>query len=225
MLLVVALLLVWLIYHSGKDSMTDFNWELDNKGKMKIYDECNFEVMGLSAFGKDSANEREMGECSIAIQVIPLVNSVLEIGGGSGKVSHMINNILQRSDRGKRHVVVEPGASGQGHMGEESIEINKKNFGDQYTIIKKFAENMDISDLLSLNGPPDCLYVDCEGCLNAFNNTALGKYVLNNVRFIVNEMDGHNDELRKVWGDYGFKRIGVGYGCGTECDTEVWYRD
>ena len=91
------------------------------------------------------------------------------------------------------------------------------------------AENMDFSDLSPLNGPPECLYVDCEGCLEDFHKTELGKYVLSNVRFIVNEMDGFarrptlDNELRVVWKSYGFKKIGAGYGCyKNSCDTEVW---
>ena len=61
-------------------------------------------------------------------------------------------------------------------------------------------------------------------------NTDIGKYVLNNVRFIVNEMDGFvkgpklDDKLREIWKNNSFKKIGVGYGCGQDCETEVWMK-
>ena len=82
-----------------------------------------------------------------------------------------------------------------------------------------------MEDLSVLESPPDCLYSDCEGCLFEFFKTDIGKYVLNNVRFIVNEMDGHNDELTDLWKQNNFHKISTGYGCGEACDTDVWYKE
>lgn len=72
------------------------------------------------------------------------------------------------------------------------------------------------------------MYADCEGCLLDFCKSEIGKYILNSVRYIINEMDGfaiHKDldnELRKIWCNYNFKKIATGYGCGISCDTEIW---
>lgn len=49
-----------------------------------IDDRCYFSGNG---FGKN----HEIGECSLAYSIIPKVENVVEIGGGAGKVSHVIN--------------------------------------------------------------------------------------------------------------------------------------
>jgi hypothetical protein len=163
----------------------------------------------------------EEGECSVAIKIAPLC-------GGTGKVSHMIQKHLKYPTR---HVVVEPGSSGIGNHGDEFLWKNKEVYQDQYTIIKKFADDLTMEDLLPLQGPPDCLFVDCEGCLDSFFRTPIGKYTLQNVRIIVNEMDGFvlgkdlDDGLRTLWKNHGFRLVDIGYGCGTECTTEVWAKE
>jgi hypothetical protein len=190
------------------------SFQLDNKNNLILQDICNFS-------GKGFDKSHEIGECSVAVQIIPYVNNVLEIGGGTGKVSHMINKKLSERGLEKKHVVVEPGVGGNGNHGDYYIYANKAAFGDKYTIVKKFADELTLADF-SVLGVPDCLYVDCEGCLNSFFKTDIGVYVLKNVRYIVNEMDGYNEELRTVWSKYGFKKIAEGYGCGTACVTEIW---
>ena len=190
-------------------------YDLDEKGKMKIQDQCKFTGSG---FNKD----HELGECSVALQIIPIVNNVLEIGGGTGKVSHMINSILQKRCLGRKHIVMEPGSGGLGNHGDEHLCVNKDKFKDQYTILKKFACDLTMDDLEILDSKPDCLYTDCEGCLLEFCKSDIGNHVLDNVRYIVNEMDGHNDELREIWINKGFEKVATGYGCGVSCDTEIW---
>ena len=195
---------------------TNFDFEFDNN-KMRLYDECKFSGSGFN-------DDFEIGECSIAHQIIKHCNNVIEIGGGTGKVSHAINSILQKHNKGSQHIVIEPGVGGTGNHGNEHIYINKKNFNDQYTILKKFANDLTFEDLEILNSKPDCLYVDCEGCLHDFQKTKIGKFILKNVRFIVNEMDGHNNKIIKQWRKSNFKKIGEGYGCGTNCSTYVMYK-
>jgi len=199
-------------------------FELDEKGKLKIQEQCKFNGSG---FGRD----HELGECSVALQIIPKVNNVLEIGGGSGKVSHMINSILQERDLGEKHIVMEPGSSGKGNHGDVHLWKNKDTFKDQYTILKKFACELTMNDLEILDRKPDCLYTDCEGCLLEFCQSEIGDYVLDNVRYIVNEMDGFvknnqiDKKLRQIWRNKGFEKVGVGYGCGIKCDTEIWKKN
>lgn len=214
LIIYTTLLLFIIIYIKKKEYFIKETFQLDNKGKFKIYEECKFSGMGFN-------NDHEIGECSVAYQIIPLCTKVLEIGGGAGKVSHIINKILSNKGYEKQHVVVEPGDGGH----KDHIYINKKKYNDKYTIVKKYINDITMDDLKELNGNPDCLYVDCEGCLNKFQNTQIGKYILNNVTYIVNEMDSSivgNEELRKQWTKLNFERIGVGYGCRTSCDTEIW---
>ena len=189
------------------------NFLTDKSKKLAISDECKFSGSGFHT-------EHEIGECSVAVQLIPVVKNVVEIGGGTGKVSHMINQKLK--DR-TQHVVIEPGSSGKGNHGNYHLWNNKKNFNDKYTIVKKFAEDLLFDDLRIFKHKPDCLFVDCEGCLEKFQNTYIGKYIVENVRYIVNEMDGNNDNIKQQWKNHGFKKIATGYGCGTNCETEIWY--
>uniref|UniRef100_A0A6C0I9W9 Methyltransferase n=1 Tax=viral metagenome TaxID=1070528 RepID=A0A6C0I9W9_9ZZZZ len=195
---------------------------MDSSNKMRLYDECKFTGVGFN-------EAHEHGECSMAHQIIPLCKNVLEIGGGAGKVSHAINTLLSKRNLETKHVVVEPGSIGLGNHGDVNIYENKKNFNDKYTIIKKLCEDLTMDDLHVLEGPPDCLYTDCEGCLHKFFTTDIGKYVLDNVRFIVNEMDGmilkiDDATIVELWKKNGFVLVGSGYGCGTDCETQVWYR-
>ena len=61
----IILLLIYLLYLNVKNSMTnEFNWELDKKGRMKIYDKCKFKHKGVKTLN------HEIGECSVAMQVI-----------------------------------------------------------------------------------------------------------------------------------------------------------
>jgi hypothetical protein len=196
-------------------NIVKINFEVDKTNKFELKDECYFDGNGFD-------KNHEVGECSVSIQIIPLVKNVIEIGGGAGKVSHMINKILSNRNLQTQHVVVEPGEGAIGNHGNEKIYANKEMFNDKYTIIKKFCGDLVIDDIKIFNDPPDCLYVDCEGCLKDCQITPFFKYVLTNVRYIVNEMDGHNDIIREQWKLYGFKQIGVGYGCGTGCETEIW---
>lgn len=188
-----------------------------------IKNECRFSGSG---FG----DNHELGECSLAFQVIPHCKSVLEIGGGAGKVSHIINTLLTDPSR---HVVVEPGKGGKGNHGDEHLWKNQKSFDDKYTIIKKYANKLVKDDLKVLGDKgPDCLYVDCEGCLLSFlTESTIGKYILRskNLKYVVNEMDGftsnipeHDKKLKELLENNGFMVYAKGAGCGVNCDTFVW---
>jgi hypothetical protein len=188
-----------------------------------IKDECKFSGSGFN-------RNHELGECSLAFQVIPYCESVLEIGGGAGKVSHMINILLKNP---LKHVVIEPGKGGRGNHGDEHLWKNQKYFNDKYTIIKKYANDLVTDDLKMLgdNGP-ECLYVDCEGCLLSFlTDSTIGKTILKSkkLKYIVNEMDGftskipeHDEKLKTLLSNNGFVIHAKGAGCGVKCETLVW---
>ena len=69
------------------------------------------------------------------------------------------------------------------------------------------------------------MFVDCEGCLSDFFTTDIGKFLLLNVRYVVNEMDGNNSVITESLVKYGFRKLNQGYGCGTACVTEVWAKN
>ena len=217
------LILILLLFYIKKPIIESFNFEYDKNQKLKLYDECKFEGYGFNKL-------HEIGECSISIQVIPYVKNVLEIGGGSGKVSHIINKMLKKRNLEKKHVVVEPGTSGKGHNFQDLIYKNKTKFNDKYTIVKKMVENLTMNDLKILDKKPECLYVDCEGCLHNFFDTSIGKYCLEQSRFVINEQDSSSinkdiNDLYKILKSYNFKLIDYGYGCGTRCLTDIWYKE
>ena len=65
------------------------NFVTDNNNRLIIQNSCRFSGQGFD-------EDLDLGECSVAVQIIPYVKNVLEIGGGTGKVSHMINTILKQ---------------------------------------------------------------------------------------------------------------------------------
>ena len=210
--------------------MKKFDFKLDEHGIMKIFDECKFDGYN---FGED----HEVGECSVAVQLIPYCKNVVEIGAGTGKVSHVINKYLSENSRGSQHLAIAGGTDKLRESGGRVVEENhallknKKLFNDLYTPIFKPANELSFDDLSLLNEKPDCLYVDCDNCLYDFFHTEVGKYVLSTVRFIANEMDGMNGWLRNLWRDNGFEKIGFGYSHGRldtshdEWKCEVWYNE
>ena len=226
LVLLIFIIVIELLFNNSvkKKSFNNNHFLLDESGKLKINNKCNYSGVGFD-------ENHEVGECSVAIQIIPLCNNVLEIGGGAGKVSHMINSILAERNLETQHIVVEPGSIGYGNHGDENIYLNKEKFKDKYTVVKKLCGDLTMEDIKIFDKPPDCLFVDCEGCLKDCQETAFFKYVLENVRFIVNEMDGFvqsptcDQIIKNKWKSFGFKKIATGYGCGVTCDTEIWYKE
>jgi hypothetical protein len=200
--------------------------EFDSQKRMKIYNECFFSGFGFN-------DNHEVGECSSALQIAKHCKNVLEIGGGTGKVSHVINKELKKTGKEYQHLVVEPYLPDMKddrlrlvnpglYYEKQDLRKNQRKFNDKYSITHKAAQELVIEDFDVLNGPPDCIISDCEGNLFFFQQTPAGKYALDNARFIINEMDGHDEYIREQWRKHGFEFIAMGYGCGTNCDTEFW---
>jgi hypothetical protein len=161
-----------------------------------------------------------------------MCKSVLEIGAGSGKVSHYINKNLK--DR-TRHYVVEPG---EGHVGagdqHKYLRLNRNKHHDKYHIDNRAILDIPLKDIHDKIGKIDCIVSDCEGCTLEYYKK--NPEILNETKYIINEMDGHvtnnsDQELRDLWKKNGFTHIDTGCGCGsgvTEgecgCDTEIWKR-
>ena len=183
----------------------------------------NFRSSGEScldnSFEGTSGPFHEIGECEFTKKYVGRCKNVLEIGGGTGKVSHYINQELKDK---KKHYVVEP-SIGMGVKFGKHIENNKRNHNDQYHIDKRKINDIPLWEIESkLGGKIDCIISDCEGCSLRFyeNNPE----VLRSVSMIQNEMDGNNEELRKLWKNAGFKHEDTGFGCGIKCVTEMWVK-
>ena len=210
----------WKTPLTGENFASSIKFKLDSNNFIKLSDECRFEGLGFN-------ESWEIGECSMATQLIPHCLRVLEIGGGFGKVSHVINRILRQRSIGSQHVVVE----GLEKRVKQYLSKNKENFKDEYTILNKKTTELKSLDLSVLKGAPDCLFVDCDNCLLQFLNTEIGNEVLGSVKFIANEMDGSNKLLQKLWSERGFRKVADSYGCSHarpcgeeihECVSELW---
>ena len=76
-----------------------------------------------------------------------------------------------------------------------------------------------------MDNSPDCLFVDCEGCLHKFFDTEISKHCLKSTRFVVNEQDSlllkDIKDLHKTLENSGFTLIAKVSGCGTSCLTDI----
>lgn len=171
----------------------------------------------------------EAGECSVAETFGPHCRRVLEIGAGSeGNVSVALQRVLKDPTR---HVAVE---SDKDACDNHRAMMDKRDLRHQ--LVCKSASQLQSSDVSSLGDSPDCIFADCEGCLVEFLDTPFGKEVIQNVKIFSNEMDGflkggtpedneHDNLLRNKLCDAKLCPYVLAYGCGDECDTEVWRRD
>ena len=169
----------------------------------------------------------EEGECAAAELVAPHCRSVLEIGAGNGDAA--VSRAIQRNLRDPtRHVALEMDPQ----RCQEHIASAQKE-GLQHTVLCKAANDLASEDLSALGGSVDCLIADCEGCLVEFAQTDLGRSVFGSIRFFSNEMDGftnpsvpdHDDKLRQMLCESKLCPYLPSYGCGTNCESEIWRRD
>lgn len=174
----------------------------------------------------------EIGEREVADKFTDPNACVLEIGGGAGNVSTIIQKKLNnKSD----HVVIQPifGNDRERPMfgGIENLENNKKACGSKFHIIDHVLKKGEGKELLKLVSKPfDTIVCDCEGCLN-------GEYEKNpdlfeKVNMIQVERDDRpakkNSYERGKYNDLfdklNMKLLHKGDGCGRACDTDVWIK-
>lgn len=162
----------------------------------------------------------EQGECSVAIEIAPRCENVLEIGSGSGKVSSFINRNLKDP---AKHIVLDrclstPYTTHNNHI------INKQKHNDKYTSISKLVTDLtilDVRDILPIN----CVISECEICLLTFFNSYIGNQVLNSAKIIVKikERDSkYNEKIESILYNNDFVHTNTGYGCGIDCDTNIY---
>ena len=162
--------------------------------------------------------ETEWGERDIARKHTKPFHRILELGGGAGSVSAIIQAKLAEPSR---HVVVQPVEEKAMMGGFKQLMKNKKACNFKFTAIDHFLTPADVQPIIEiLGGKPNCLVVDCENCL-------VGEYEKNpelfdEVEMIQVERDDFDGSYTKLFDKLGFVKTGQGYGCDGECPTEVW---
>ena len=170
----------------------------------------------------------EEGERHVASMFTRPNACVLELGGGSGAVSVIVQQMLKNKGN---HVVVQPekGEADETPMfgGIDNLSKNKKACQCEYHIIDhvlKVGEGEEIQRLVSK--PFDTLVVDCEGCL--VNEYRKNPGLFSHVTMIQVERDDiiieGSDNYAPLLTDIGFNKIHDGVGCDGRCPTEVWVR-
>jgi hypothetical protein len=174
----------------------------------------------------------EIGEREVADRFTTPNACVLEIGGGAGNVSTIIQ---QKLNNKYDHVVIQPifGDSREKPMfgGIKNLQINKEACNSKFHIIDHVLKKGEGKKLLELVSKPfDTIVCDCEGCLN-------GEYEKNpelfeKVNMIQVERDDRpakkNSYERGKYNDLfdklNMKLLHKGDGCGRACDTDVWIK-
>lgn len=177
-------------------------------------------IKKITGIGIDSSFEgvgpdHEQGEAEMAHKYMSSCKNILEVGGGSGKISHYLNRNFKNPTA---HYVVEPGEwDWANHLNK-----NKEKHNDQYYIDTRKIEDIPLEEIENKIGEIDCIVSDCEGCM--FNFYKENPKVMKKTRLIMNEMDGHNDELRKLWSTNDYTYLVKGNGCGVNCDSDLWIK-
>jgi hypothetical protein len=162
--------------------------------------------------------EGEWGERAIAKKHTKPFHKVLELGGGAGSVSAIIQEKLADPTR---HVVVQPDERMAMMGGFKQLMKNKKACNFKFTAIDHILTAADAQPIIKiLGGKPNCLVVDCENCL-------VGEYKKNpelfdEVEMIQVERDDFDGSYTKLFDKLGFVKTDQGYGCNGNCPTEVW---
>ena len=168
-------------------------------------------------------------------------SSVLEIGGGSGAVSTIIQARLLSGSQRNRHVVIQPVDGMYGAL--EALHLNRIACNSSFEVVDHALSEGEGVDIERSIGLPegkgfDCIVVDCEGCLPG--EFRKNKELFVNARQVIVERDDHEDfdanELpiflegeRGLYGHLlrvhlGMELTHTGGGCDGRCVTEVWTR-
>ncbi len=171
--------------------------------------------------------ESEWGEREVAHKHVAKCSRVLELGGGAGSVSTIIQQKLKDP---RKHVVVQPDERRKMFGGLRQLQKNKKACKSSYSVLDHIIKpaKTDASDVdfiyAALSGKPDCIVADCEGCLN--DEYAKNPDLFAEVKHVeVERDDGEGKKYDALLStELGMTLVDRGAGCGGRCATEVWER-
>ena len=210
--LVVVLVVVCWVAVLGLASLTQLT---RSQPDAHLYHERN--VCGRLVDKFPHPDTTEWGERCIARMFTPEDAVVLELGGGNGSVSAVIQERLL--DKTK-HAVVQPKHDQSMFGGYDALVETKHHLGLQFTIVDHVLEPGEQQDIIAKMGQPTVLVADCENCL-------VGEYQKNpllfvNLKMIQVERDDFDKSYDELLSQLNMYKVYSGYGCGGGCATEVW---
>ena len=162
--------------------------------------------------------ESEWGERALAKKHTHKCERVLELGGGAGSVSAIIQQELRDP---RKHVVVQPDERLAMMGGFEQLLENKRSCAFQFTAIDHILTPTDVPLILeTLGGLPDCLIADCENCLQG-EVERLPELFSGLKQFQV-ERDDANSNYDELFDRLGMVKVDEFYGCDGRCSADVW---
>lgn len=180
--------------------------------------------------------EGEFGEREMVSKYIKPYNRILEFGGGAGSVSVIIQQNI--TDKNK-HVVIQPNDKEDPHAmfgGIKQLKKNSESCNCKFTIIDHILKKNEIELIYrTLGDYPDCMVVDCEGCL--VDEYKKNPILFSKVECIIVERDDQKNEYFDLFKKLKLRHVDSGCGCGhcksyeeyrkklipnIYCTTEVW---
>ena len=174
--------------------------------------------------------ESEWGEREIARRHIHQCERVLELGGGAGSVSSIIQQYI--SDPTK-HVVVQPDEREVMFGGHSQLMKNREACNFKYHTIDHILTEEDVPTILNvLGGKPDCLVVDCEDCLRS--EYEKNPSLFDEIKQVQAERDDHDKNYETLFSELNLTKKDSYFGCGVleptpdhiskgmMCTTEMW---
>lgn len=187
-----------------------------------VHKACLFCDQHKSVCGRQVDNfphleDKEWGERCVARMFTPSNAVVLELGGGSGSVSAVIQE--QLADKTK-HVVVQPQHGMFG--GLAALKHTKQKLGCKFHIVGHVLEAGEQDQIIAKIGLPTVLVADCENCL-------VGEYhknprLFDSLKMIQAERDDFDNSYAKLFEVLQMTKVHSGKGCNGKCATEVWVK-
>ena len=174
---------------------------------------------GYHAKNYPHVSDTEWGERCVARMFTPHDAKVLELGGGAGSVSAVIQERL--SDKSK-HIVVQPQHDKEMFGGLAALVKTKSTLACEFTIVDHELQPGEVNTLTHGTWTPNVLVVDCENCLVSEYNK--NPDIFRNLYMIQVERDDFDQAYTPLFEKLDMRKIYTGKGCDGGCATEVWVK-
>lgn len=125
-------------------------------------DDSEKSACGFQAQNYPHVSDTEWGERCVARMFTPHDAKVIELGGGAGSVSAVIQERL--SDKSK-HIVVQPKHEQEMFGGWAALVETKNKLACEFTIVDHELQPGEVNRLTQGTWNPTVLVADCENCL------------------------------------------------------------